>query len=333
MLPMGGQVFRLLAEEYGPGVAVAMLETPAGFQPNSAQVLGELADFYRSRIPNLRPTFNRIAARMRGTENSPDNADLVRPIMDADIIYLGAGSPTYAVRQLQGSLAWQYAVAAWQQGATLMLASAAAIAISANVLPVYEIFKVGEDPNWKDGLNLLGLCGIQSAIVPHWNNNDGGAELDTAFCFMGAARFKALRAQLPEASLVIGIDEHTVVELNIASGKGQVIGSGRLTMLKAQEEKTISSGESFPLDSMNGWTPPAIPAGVSDEVWQEVLMSRGMKSEGAIPTGLIQLLHERNRARASNDYALADELRKKIEEEGWEITDTKDGARLQRWTK
>jgi cyanophycinase-like exopeptidase len=331
-LPMGGQVFRTLAEEYGAGVTIAMLETPAGFQPNSAQVLDEVADLYRSRISHLRPVLHRIAARKKGTENSPDNADLVRPIMDANIVYLGAGSPTYAIRQLKDSLAWQYALAAWEQGAALMLASAAAIAIGAHALPVYEIFKVGDDLHWKDGLDLLGLCGVSGAVVPHWNNNDGGVELDTSRCFMGEERFRELCKMLPDAAIALGIDEHTVVELDVAAGRGQVMGAGKLTLQRGEEERIVSAGATFPLSIISGWSAPSIPSGIPDEIWQQVSISRGMNAEDAIPSGLIQLLHDRNQARMANDYARADALRKQIEEEGWDITDTKEGSQLRRWS-
>ena len=48
----------------------------------------------------------------------------------------------------------------------------------ARVLPVYEIFKAGSDLYWADGLNVLGAFGLELAIVPHWNNTDGGADVD-----------------------------------------------------------------------------------------------------------------------------------------------------------
>jgi hypothetical protein len=51
--------------------------------------------------------------------------------LDADVIFLGPGSPSYAVRQSQDSLAWQYLVARHRLGAGLALASAATIAIGA----------------------------------------------------------------------------------------------------------------------------------------------------------------------------------------------------------
>ncbi len=85
-----------------------------------------------------------MPARKRGSEFSPDDPALVHPLLEADLIFMGPGSPTYAVRQLRDSLAWHYLLARHQLGATLVFASAAVVAISAFALPVYEIYKVGD---------------------------------------------------------------------------------------------------------------------------------------------------------------------------------------------
>jgi cyanophycinase-like exopeptidase len=332
-LPMGGQVIRRLAEECGSGVVLAMLETPAGFQPNSERVLGEVADFYQSRIRHLHPTIARIPARKRETEYSPDRAEIVRPIAQADILFLGAGSPTYAVRQLKGSLAWQYVMGAWQRGATLVMASAAAIAAGAKALPVYEIFKVGEDLHWEDGLDVVGPFGLPLVVVPHWNNSDGGAELDTSRCFMGEARFRSLRTMLPESSLILGIDENTVVEIDLARDTCRVGGAGKMTVLSRLVERTVTTGEECALSALGNWAMPALPFNISNDIWQEVQQAKEMPEAEVIPPGLIQLLHERNLRRAANDFTRADELRLQIEGEGWEVTDTKEGARLSRKKK
>ena len=86
---------------------------------------------------------------------------------------MGPGSPTYAVRQLADSLAWHRLIARHRVGATLALASAAVIAISALALPVYEIYKAGQDLHWQPGLDLFGAYGLKLVFVPHWNNAEG----------------------------------------------------------------------------------------------------------------------------------------------------------------
>jgi hypothetical protein len=67
----------------------------------------------------------------------------------------------------------------------LAFASAASIAVGRYALPVYEIYKVGADLHWVDGLDLFRVFGWELAIVPHWNNREGGDDLDTSRCFMG----------------------------------------------------------------------------------------------------------------------------------------------------
>ena len=96
---------------------------------------------------------------------------------DADMIFLGPGSPTYAAAQLRGSLAWQRLLARHRRGASVVTASAATLAIGRYVLPVYEIYKVGADLHWQEGLDLLGPYGLSLACIPHWNNAEGGGSI------------------------------------------------------------------------------------------------------------------------------------------------------------
>src|SRR5204862_4747544 len=101
----------------------------------------------------------------------------------------GPGSPSYAVRHLRDTLALGHVRTRWQAGAALVAASAAAIALGRHTIPVYEIFKAGHDAHWIDGLDLLGPVGYELAIVPHWNNAEGGRDFDSSRCFMGEQRF------------------------------------------------------------------------------------------------------------------------------------------------
>ena len=131
-----------------------MLETPAGFELNSTQVAGRVADFIARRLQNEHPEVTLIPARRKGTPLSPDNEGVVESLYQAGLIFLGPGSPTYAARQLSGSLAWEILRARHQIGAALVFASAAVIAAGSYVLPVYEIYKAGHDPFWAPGLNF-----------------------------------------------------------------------------------------------------------------------------------------------------------------------------------
>jgi cysteinyl-tRNA synthetase len=55
-----------------------------------------------------------------------------------------------------------------------------------------------------------------------------------------------------------------------------------------------------------------------------------MEAEDEAPEELQRLAAEREEARASRDFARADEIRDRLAGEGWEIRDTPEGARLVR---
>src|SRR5262249_50973865 len=158
--------------------------------------------------------------------HSPDDPAIVAPLFASNYIMLGPGSPTYAARQLSSSLAWRIVLDRHRLGAALVLASAAAIATSAFALPVYEIYKVRQDLHWQPGLDLLGPFGGHIAVVPHWNNREGGADLDTSHSYMGRDRFERLHTMLPAEVDVLGIDEHTAVFLDFRQGQILVLGRG-----------------------------------------------------------------------------------------------------------
>src|SRR3989304_3421714 len=98
---------RLMAE-LPPPIIVAILETPAGFQPNSEHVAREVGEFFAARLRNYQPQVPIIHARKKGTPFSPDDPAILEPLLDANYIFLGPGSPTYAVDNLEGTLALKY---------------------------------------------------------------------------------------------------------------------------------------------------------------------------------------------------------------------------------
>jgi hypothetical protein len=164
--PIGQKIFDHLLRLLPDSPQIALLETPAGFELNSAQVAGRIADFLWRHLQNYHPQITIVPARKRGTAYSPDKPGIVAPLFRSDLIFLGPGSPTYAVRQLRGSLAWDVLVARHRQGAALGLSSAAVVAVSAHALPVYEIYKAGEDIHWVEGLDLLGSYGLRLVLHP-----------------------------------------------------------------------------------------------------------------------------------------------------------------------
>jgi len=118
----------------------------------------------KTRLQNYTPTIDVVPARKRGTPFSPDEPAVLKSLC-MQIFFMGPGSPTYAVRQLQGSLAWDIVRARHRLGATLAFASAATVSIGAWAIPVYEIYKVGEDVHSKAGLNFFSDFGMHLSFV------------------------------------------------------------------------------------------------------------------------------------------------------------------------
>ena len=248
---VGRRVHELLLAAYERPVPVAVVETPAGFQPNVEVLSAKVRAFFEHNLQNFKPRVTVVPARRRG--DGPLGADgpaATDGILEAAYIFAGAGSPTYAVRHLADTRLWGAIVNRLDDGATLALASAMALAAAAYTLPVYEIYKVGDDPSWVPGLDLFGHDGLELAIVPHWNNKEGGAELDTSRCYMGEARFEELRAQLPSSAIILGIDEHTVCVVDRAAEEARVHGVGAVTVIRGDAVETYPDGERFPLSRL-----------------------------------------------------------------------------------
>ncbi len=163
--PVGRLALRWLVESHGRPSSVAVLETPAGFELNADAVARRWADFLAKQAEAEGVEFSQLPLRRRDAPDGPDDEEHARPILAADLIVLGAGSPSYAVRHLAGTAAWQNVVKAHLSGASLFLASASAIAAGSFALPVYEIYKVGDDPHWRDGLGLFEPYGLRLAVV------------------------------------------------------------------------------------------------------------------------------------------------------------------------
>jgi cyanophycinase-like exopeptidase len=330
---VGGRVFETVAGRMDVPVPfrIALLETPAGFEPNSAQVAGNIADFLRRRLENFRPEIEVVPARKRDTPFSQDDPDLLKGLARANLVFLGPGSPTYAVRQLRGSRAWQTVLSRHRAGATTVFASAAMIAAGALALPVYEIYKVGEDLHWREGLDFFGRYGLSLVFIPHWNNTDGGEKLDTGRCFMGRERFAELRALLPPGKTLVGIDENTALVMDLSAGQGEVIGQGAVTVIRSGSESCFAAPRNFDLAILG---PFEIPVGNGD-----VTPAAGDASTGGgtpaggddsppVPPEVRMLADEREEARARRDWTKADELRQRISALGWKISDTLAGYAL-----
>lgn len=326
----GGRIFESLASQIDAPLRVAILETPAGFELNASQVAGRVADYLKTRLSNYKPVIDVIPARKKGTPLSPDQAEILAPLLRANLIFMGPGSPTYAIRQLQNTLAWELIRARHRLGAALVFASAATIAVGAWGVPVYEIYKVGQDVHAVPGLDLFASFGQPLSFVPHWNNTDGGADVDTSRCFLGMERFTEWCAQLPENHTTLGLDEHTGVIFDFDRRECRVSGVSSVTLLRACNPQIHPSGAAFSFDELGIGGPPRDD--IRPDAW-EAATSLPPSPEAPPDTpdpGVVSLAEQREAARKAKDWPRADALRQQIQAAGWVVTDTPEGPKLSR---
>jgi hypothetical protein len=327
----GGRIFETLARSLPQPPKIAILETPAGFELNSDQVAGRVAEFMETRLQNYKPQIDVVPARKRDTDFSPDDPEILNPLLTADMIFMGPGSPTYAVRQLHDSLAWDILRARHRLGATLVFASAATISVGAWALPVYEIFKVGEDVHSKPGLNLFADFGLTLSFIPHWNNAEGGIDLDTSRCFVGLDRFIQWCDTLPTDEAILGLDEHTGIIIDFQTGECQVLGVSSVSLVRECDPEIYATGSTVPMNELGAiQLPDPLDAGIPSEVWEMVTAANESEEDDAPPEEVLALVDQRQNARDEKNWGDSDRLRDEIAKLGWQVQDTPDGQNLVR---
>ena len=310
-------------------VKASIVETPAGFELNSSQVAGKISDFITHRLKNYKPKVATIPARRQDGEFSTNNPDILSPLLDSDYIFLGPGSPSYAVRHLANSIAWEMIIARHRLGACLSFSSSGAIAIGENALPVYEIYKVGMDPKWMPGLDLLGTFGLRIACVTHWNNTEGGANVDTSRCYIGQSRMNQLVSSIQTDINILGIDEHTALMLDLSCKTCTVVGKGSITIINSNGTTVFESGESFSTEVLGNVYLPEQGEGISSDVWEKVVTHHHeWKENQPLPDKVINLIKERSEAREQKYWEKSDLLRDQLVEQGYSVKDTSDGPEI-----
>ncbi|HAV76298.1 MAG TPA: cysteinyl-tRNA synthetase [Anaerolineae bacterium] len=324
----GGRIFEALAKKLQEPPRIALMETPAGFELNSAQVVGKVGDFMATRLQNYKPMVNVVPARKKDSVFSPDDPEIIKPLLYANMIFMGPGSPTYAIRQLKDSLAWDVIRARHRLGATLIFASAATISIGAHALPVYEIYKVGLDVHAEDGLNYFKDFGIHLSFTPHWNNAEGGADLDTSRCFVGMDRYNEWCDLLPVENTTLGLDEHTGIIMDFATGTCEVSGVSSVSIVRECDPEIYPSGSKFELKELGDFKiPDQIENGIPPHVWDMVVNAPPLEDDKP-PAEVHSLAEKRLTARAEKNWAESDKLRDEIAALGWTVQDSKDGYTL-----
>src|SRR3954452_15639043 len=186
-------------------VRVAVVDTPYAFQAN-AQALSDTALEYFSRRLDVTAEI----AAYRRSDDPIGRERSVAAIREADVVFSGPGSPSYALRHWSSGPFAELLATKLSSGGAVMAASAAALTLGRFTAPIYEMYKAGLEPHWLQGVDVLSELDLDVAVIPHYDNAEGGTH-DTRFCFIGETRLEELERQLPPETAILGVDEHTAL--------------------------------------------------------------------------------------------------------------------------
>lgn len=240
-------------------VEVVVLDTPFGFQENVEQLTGKLTEFFEVSL-----SVGSLVPTLRTESAGPVEVERFRlALAEAAAVFAGPGSPSYALRVWRHHGVADVFADVVARGGTLTMASAAALTLGRWTIPVYEIYKVGEEPRWLDGLDVMSRLGVPSVVVPHWNNAEGGNH-DTSRCYIGRRRLDQLTSSLDVG--IVGVDEHTAAIFDFGEGRMSVAGRGTVT-IRGDGDLVLESGASLELSEVIerlGRPPSVVPVGDAD---------------------------------------------------------------------
>jgi cyanophycinase-like exopeptidase len=358
-----GELAPALVGTHRAGIAAAaadrviILDTPFGFQENAPQLTERLVDFFET---SLNTGADVVSLRYRNFDEV-QKEKLLSVVRRARYVFAGPGSPSYALEIWQRAGIVDAFKAMVEAGGTLTFASAASLTLGRRAIPVYEMYKVGQDPFWLEGLDLMSRLGLPCVVVPHWNNAEGGNH-DTSRCYIGQRRLGMLEEDLDVG--VLGVDEHTAAIVDFGAGTLAVTGRGTVTV-RGEKEIVLESGSTTELrevgDILSGYKQatrsPEKSVAAGSTAGLEAMLTDLLRSEelsrGDVTVrqefrsklvevaelaqaglqdprdsvgGFIELLLDvRSSARSRGDYETADDIRLGLAQLGVEVRDTRDG--------
>lgn len=231
----------------GPGGRSAlMLDTSYGFQENADQLTRRSLDYFQASVGY---TVTPLGWRSRLAGIELDRA--LSQVRGARWVFAGIGSPSYTAKVWSGSGFAEAIVDMVDAGGCATFSSAAAITLGTAAMPVHEIYRCGEQPYWMPGLDVLrSLTGLSVAVVPHYDYNTKGGTHDARFCYIGERRMRMLESQLPAGTHVIGLDEHTALDLDLAAGTARVAGRGTVTVRIEGRSTILPTGTVVPITGL-----------------------------------------------------------------------------------
>ncbi|MEU8356524.1 hypothetical protein AB0C27_10995 [Nonomuraea sp. NPDC048882] len=216
------EIHRAAARTLRAGARAVLLDTPYAFQENRADISARACGYFSHSV---------------GLD-----VEVAPAITGADWVFSGPGSPTYALDRWAGSgVAGDLRARIRAREGVTVLASAAACTAGLATVPVYEIYKVGAEPHWREGIDLLEPLGLQAVLIPHYDNAEGGTH-DTRYCYLGERRLSRMERELPPGTAVLGLDEHTALVIDLESESVRIAGRGGLTVRRPGTQTVLPTG-------------------------------------------------------------------------------------------
>jgi cyanophycinase-like exopeptidase len=234
---------RSMFEHVGSAPAV-LLDTPYGFQENVDDISARAIEYFDRSVGRTVGV-----ASLRGGDTALAKETALTRVRQAGWVFAGPGSPSYAIKVWNDTTLPQLLKDKLANGGVVVFSSAAALTVGIATVPVYEVYKAGADPHWLDGLDLLSAVGLNAAVIPHYDNAEGGHH-DTRYCYMGERRLAIMERQLPDDAYVLGVDEHTGLIIDIDAGNATVVGLGGVTIRKHGESFVIPAGALVTIDEL-----------------------------------------------------------------------------------
>jgi cyanophycinase-like exopeptidase len=264
--PTMTKTHRDLLARLGARARGVILDTPYGFQENAAELAQRAIDYFKQSVGHEVAAAG--LARIKSVDfNGQTDVDEVavehglNRVRESDYVFAGPGSPTYALHQWRGTPLPDILTSKMRSGGIITFSSAAALTLGRFTVPVYEIYKVGMEPHWLEGLDVLSAIGLNVAIIPHFDNAEGGHH-DTRFCYLGQRRLDIMESMLPDEAHVIGIDEHTGLVIDVDGGTATIVGNGSVTVRIRGTSTEHPSGTTLSIDALRepGSTQVFIPS-------------------------------------------------------------------------
>ena len=339
------KVHRALLAAHPTGEAIS-LDTPYGFQLNVPQMTEKLVDYF---AVSLQRTLSPVSFTSYDRAGPVERALVKSRVREASYVFSGPGSPSYALAQWGPLGIVEDFAHVLAEGRTLCFSSAATLTLGSHTAPIYEIYKAGATPYWLDGLDLLGRLGLHCAVIPHFDNHEGG-NYDTRYCYLGEPRLFYLESHLPEDVAVLGVDEHTALLLDLATDEARVVGRGHAYWRQRGNLRVLERATPTPLSELRTSAPAVEPAATTPRTSKspepldlaETARCGGPDAESAL-AALVSLANAprtnanddrvidalvacRTDARTANDFATADRIRRVLVDAGIELQDSPTGT-------